>query len=91
MISKRNYTTRQKAAATVLNAAECVAKRTPFIICSGITLLCIVGVQKIINQQTIYNCPTGISTIITYPTAIGESYACVSKLQLYGPAQPLKP
>lgn len=91
MISKRNNTPTQKAMIKVIDAAECVAKQTPFILCSGITLLCIIGVQKIINQQTIYNCPTGISTIVTYPTAVGESYACVSKLQLYGPAQPLKP
>jgi hypothetical protein len=91
MISKRNNTITQKAMLKVIDAAECVAKQTPFVLCSGITLLCIIGVQKIINQQTIYNCPTGISTIVTYPTAVGESYACVSKLQLYGPAQPLKP
>jgi hypothetical protein len=91
MISKRNYTIRQKAMLKVMDVAECVAKQTPFILCSGITLLCIIGVQKIINQQAIYNCPTGVSMIVTYPTAIGESYACVPKLQIYGPPQSLKP
>jgi hypothetical protein len=91
MISKRNYTASQKAMLKVIDAAECVAKQTPFILCSGITLLCIIGVQKIINQQTIYNCQTGVSKIISYPTAIGDSYACVSNMQVYGPPAPLKP
>lgn len=91
MISKRNYTTKQKVLLKAIDAAEYVAKQTPFILCSGITLLCIIGVQKIINRQTIYNCQTGISKIVSYPTAIGDSYACVSNMQVYGPPAPLKP
>jgi len=91
MISKRKYTFKQQVLIKTIDAAEYVAKQTPFIICSGITLLCIVGVQKILNQQTIYNCPSAVSTIVTYPTAIGDSYACVSRMQVYGPPAPLKP
>jgi len=91
MISKRNYTTKQKVLLKAIDVAEYVAKRTPFIICSGITLLCIVGVQKIINQQTIYNCQLSVSKLVTYPTAVGDSYACVSNMQVYGPPAPLKP
>lgn len=91
MISKRNYTIKQKVLLKAIDAAEYVAQRTPLIICSGVTLLCIVGVQKIINQQTIYNCPLEISKLVTYPTAVGDSYACVSKLEVYGPPAPLKP
>lgn len=91
MISKRNYTTRQRTLLKVIDFAEYVAKQTPFIICVGITLLCIIGVQKIINQQTIYNCRTEINKIISYPTAIGDSYACVSKMEVYGPPTPIKP
>lgn len=91
MISKRNYTTKQKVLLKAIDAAEYVAKQTPFIICSGVTLLCIVGVQKIINQQTIYNCQLSVSKLVTYPTAVGDSYACVSNMQVYGPPAPLKP
>lgn len=73
-----------------IDAAEYIARQTPFILCSGVTLLCIVGVQKIINQQTIYNCPLQISELMTYPTAVGDSYVCVSRKQIYGPPAPLK-
>lgn len=73
-----------------IDAAEYVARQTPFILCSGVTLLCIIGVQKIINQQTIYNCQPQISELMTYPTAVGDSYVCVSRKQIYGPPAPLK-
>lgn len=91
MISKRNYTARQKALLKALDLAEGAAKQVPFILCIGVTLLCIIGVQKIINQQTIYNCRTEINKIISYPTAVGDSYACVSKMEIYGPPAPVTP
>jgi hypothetical protein len=91
MISKRNYTTKQKVLLAVFDAAEYVAKQTPFILCSGVTLLCVVGVQKLINQRIIYNCKLEVSELISYPTAVGDSYACVSKMMIYGPPVPLKP
>ena len=89
MISKKVLYTRQKILLKVIDSAEYVAKQTPFILCSGVTLLCIVGVQKIINQRVIYNCPLQVSSLITYPTAVGDSYACVSRKQIYGPPAPL--
>ena len=90
MISKRKSTVQQQVLLKAIDAAEYVAKRTPLIICSGVTLLCIIGVQKVINQQVIYNCPLKISVLRTYPTAVGEAYSCVSRLQVYGPPVPLK-
>jgi len=90
VISKKVPTTQQKMLLKAIDAAEYVARQTPFILCSGVTLLCIIGVQKIINQQTIYNCQPQISELMTYPTAVGDSYVCVSKKQIYGPAAPLR-
>lgn len=89
MISKKAHTRQQKILLKAIDAAEYVAKRTPLIICSGITLLCIIGVQKVLNQQTIYRCQLGISKLITYPTAVGDAYACVSRNEIYGPPAPL--
>jgi uncharacterized protein YsxB (DUF464 family) len=89
MISKKNPTKQQKILLALIDGAEAVAKQTPFILCSGITLLSIIGIQKIINQQVIYNCPLNISKLVTYPTAIGDAYTCVSNLQVYGPPAPL--
>jgi len=90
VISKKAPTTQQKVLLKAIDAAEYVARQTPFILCSGVTLLCIIGVQKILNQQTIYNCPPQISELMTYPTAVGDSYVCVSRKQIYGPPAPLK-
>jgi hypothetical protein len=90
MISKKVPTLQQKILIKTLDSAEYVAKQVPFIICSGVTLLCVIGIQKIVNQQTIYNCRTELNALVTYPTAIGESYACVSRLQVYGPPAPIQ-
>jgi uncharacterized protein YsxB (DUF464 family) len=89
MISKKVPTRQQKILLALIDGAESVAKQTPFILCSGITLLSIIGIQKIINQQVLYNCPQNISKLVTYPTAIGDAYSCVSNLQVYGPPAPL--
>jgi hypothetical protein len=89
MISKKVQTKQQKILLKLIDGAEIVAKQTPFILCSGITLLSIIGIQKLINNRVIYECPTGVSKIITYPTALGDAYACVSKLEISGPPVPL--
>lgn len=73
-----------------IDAAEYTAKQVPFLICAGITCLSLIGIQKMINRRVIYECPLNISTLMVYPTVLGDSYACISRNAVMGPPMPLK-
>jgi len=53
-------------------------------------LLC-VGLNKAINARVIATCDSKLYQIVSLKTAVGESYGCVSKMVLHGPAAAIKP
>jgi len=53
-------------------------------------LLC-VGLNKAINARVLQTCDKNLNQLIYIQTAVGDSYGCISKMVLNGPAAPIKP
>lgn len=57
----------------------------------GTGLLFCVALNKSINTRVIKTCNSDLYQIVYIRTAVGDSYGCVSKAVLQGPAAPIKP
>jgi hypothetical protein len=57
----------------------------------GTGLLFCVALNKSINTRVIKTCNSDLYQIVYIPTAIGDSYGCISRAVLQGPASPIKP
>lgn len=91
MISKKNLSPAQRAALSMIDAAEELSKYVPVILTIGAIALTAVFIQKEINRKVEETCPKEISVVVHQPTAIGPSYQCISRAQLHGPAPTMKP
>ena len=90
MISKKVPTFQQKVAARAMDVAESIAECVPYIMTVGVTCLALILNQKVINAKTYDNCPINLSVVVTHTTAVGDAVACVSRMELRGPAAPLR-
>lgn len=91
MISKKKLSNAQRLTLVAIDAAEWTARLMPAII--GLASVALVAglVQREINKEVAASCPKSISVVVEHPTAVGPSFQCVSRAQLQGPAQALKP
>ena len=54
-------------------------------------LLMCVALNKAINERVLKTCNQDLNQIIYVRTSIGDTYVCVSRAVLQGPAAPIKP
>lgn len=90
MISKKVPTLQQKVFIRCLDAAEKVGEAVPYIMTVGITCLTLIFHQKILNATTYENCPINLNVLVTHKTALGNAVVCVSRMEINGPAAPLR-
>lgn len=57
----------------------------------ALTLLSCIGLNKLMNHHVFETCDRQLYTVVYMKTALGDSYGCVSKKQVYGLPVPLKP
>jgi hypothetical protein len=48
------------------------------------------GLQKVLNYQIAKACDPSIYTLVKARNLLGDKTLCVSRVQVYGPSQPLK-
>lgn len=90
MISKKVPTPQQRAAMFCIDAAEKVGEAVPYIMTVGLTMLALVINQKVLNSRVYETCPINISVLVMHRTVLGDTLACVSRQEIYGPASPLR-
>ena len=57
----------------------------------ALALLGCIGLNKAMNQHVLETCDQQLNKIVYMRTALGDSYGCISRNQVYGPPVPLKP
>jgi len=90
MISKKRLTTSQRIALRVLDAAEWMGSKTPWILASGVAVLTVIFIQNQINHRITSTCDLSIYKLESTPTAFGPAYSCVSRAVQQGPAPVFK-
>lgn len=58
---------------------------------AGTGMLICIAANKAINERVLTTCNQNLNQIIYMRTAVGDSYGCVSRAVLQGPAAPIKP
>lgn len=90
MISKKVPTLQQRVLLRCLDAAEKLGEAVPYIMTVGVTCLALVINQKVLNSTTYENCPININVLVTHKTVLGDALVCVSRMEINGPAAPLR-
>lgn len=58
---------------------------------TAIGLLSCAFLNKLTQQHTLKTCNRNLNQVVISKTFVGDTYYCVSRKVLYGPAAPLKP
>ena len=90
MISKKVPTLQQRVLLRCLDATEKLGEAVPHIMTVGVTCLALVINQKVLNSTTYENCPININVLVSHRTALGDALVCVSRMEINGPAAPLR-
>jgi len=69
---------------------ECSPAAIAVCLGTAIGIGCSVFLNGVLNNHVKRTCDTSLYKIVTIQTVIGDSYGCVSRKHLYGPAYPLK-
>lgn len=90
MISKKVPTLQQRVLLRCLDATEKLGEAVPYIMTVGVTCLALVINQKVLNSTTYENCPININVLVSHKTVLGDALVCVSRMEINGPAAPLR-
>lgn len=90
MISKRRLSRRQRILLRTIDMSESLATQVPWILFLGASIVCAVGIHKMVNHHIRSKCDLVLYQLVETPTAFGPAYTCVSRPQYQGPPAPLK-
>ena len=90
MISKKVLTPKQKVILAGLNVVDAITNNISIIATAGITVIALVLHQKVLNARVVETCPTSLNAVVIHQTVLGDAYACISRVALYGPPAPLQ-
>jgi len=76
---------------TILDNKEFIAACSAMLFGTGFGLLGCVVLNKVLNKHVLTTCNRNLNEIVVLKTIVGDSYGCVSRKVLQGPAEALKP
>jgi hypothetical protein len=70
---------------------ECFPTYIAVLLGTSLGFLGCIGLNKAINHRVLATCNRNLHQVVTFKTAVGDSYGCVSRMVISGPSASLKP